>query len=37
MSSPVKRPDQVDPSDLSRQQFEVIRPLVATSRKKTSF
>ena len=36
MHLPTKRPDQVYPSDLSRQQFEVIRPLLESARKKTS-
>lgn len=36
MSSPTSRPDQVYPSDLSRKQFEVIRPLLESARKKTS-
>ena len=36
MKPPAERRDQVYPSDLSREQFEVIRPLLASSRKKTS-
>ncbi len=36
MSLPSSRPDQVYPSDLSRKQFEVIRPLLESARKQTS-
>lgn len=36
MNSATSRPDEVYPSDLSRKQFEVIRPLLENARKKTS-